>query len=69
MPILQREKLRFKGVTLAACLVPKGVTGPVSWEFPNYFSTCTVGSPHPTLPFTASLIGRRGYQVISGGRP
>ena len=66
--VLQMEKLRFGGVTLTACLVLEGVTGLVSWEFPNYFSSCTVESSYPTLSPPVSLSRREGYEVVGGGR-
>ena len=47
MQILQMEKLRFREVTLTACLVLEGVTGLVSWEFPNYFSSVQLRVPTP----------------------
>ena len=47
MPVFQKKQLRFRGVTLAVCLVLRGVTGSVSWELPDYFSFCTVGVPTP----------------------
>lgn len=56
MQILQMEKLRFRGVTLTACLVLEGVTGLVSWEFPNYFSSVQLRVPTP--PFTPSFSER-----------
>lgn len=55
--VLQMEKLRFRGVTLTACLALEGVTGLVSWEFPNYFSSPPV-----------SLSRKEGYKVVGGGR-
>lgn len=44
MPVLQMKNLKLRGVTQATDLVPKGVTGPVSKEFPNSLSSCAVGS-------------------------
>lgn len=56
MPILQMKNLELRGVTQAACLVPKGVTGPVSWEFPP------VGLGGPTPSFS-----EWEYKAVSGG--
>ena len=47
MQILQMEKLRFRGVTLTACLVLEGVTGLVSWEFPDCFFSVQLRVPTP----------------------
>ena len=66
--VLQMEKLRFRGVTLTACLVLEGVTGLVSWEFPNYFSSCMVERSYPTPAPPVSLSRREGYEeLVVGG--
>ena len=67
MQILQMEKLRFRGVTLTACLFLEGVTA-CELGIPKLFLLSTVESSYPTLSLPVSLSGRKGYEVVGGGR-
>lgn len=63
-PVLQMEKLRLGGVTQAARIVQREVTGLVSLSFPH--SPSPVESEVATLSFSG---WEKGHEIVRGAKP